>query len=63
MGTGDLLDLFSNQPETRNLSCNSEGGSGPVTMKTVLDSLPDLWDQKQYEEEYDLSNFVQNLRN
>nr|CAD7574777.1 unnamed protein product [Timema californicum] len=31
-------------------------------MGSVLDTLPDLWEDKQYEEEYDLSNFIHNLR-
>jgi hypothetical protein len=29
----------------------------------VLETLPDLWEEKQYEEEYDLTNFMNNLRN
>jgi hypothetical protein len=29
----------------------------------VLETLPDLWEEKQYEEEYDLSNFMNNLQN
>jgi hypothetical protein len=32
-------------------------------MKTVLETLPDLWEEKQYDEEYDLTNFMKNLRN
>jgi hypothetical protein len=29
----------------------------------VLDTLPDLWEEQQYEEEYDLTNFMNSLRN
>jgi hypothetical protein len=29
----------------------------------VLETLPDLWEEKQYDEEYDLMNFMKNLRN
>jgi hypothetical protein len=32
-------------------------------MKSVLETLPDLWEEKQYDEEYDLTNFMKNLRN
>ncbi|XP_059051524.1 TATA-binding protein-associated factor 172 [Achroia grisella] len=56
MGTEQLLDLFqlsngqSSQPQP-----------GSSTSKSILDTLPDLWDDKQYEEEYDMSNFIKGL--
>ncbi|XP_067006130.2 TATA-binding protein-associated factor 172 [Anabrus simplex] len=65
MGTDQLLDLFSlgsmkkEATESANVHMVS---SGAVSMKTVLENLPDLWEDEQYEEEYDLSNFVHNLR-
>lgn len=60
MGTDQLLDLFSHNPGASNSSSsNSVSGS----MKTMLENLPDLWDHKQYEDEYDLSQFIQKLRN
>lgn len=74
MATEQLLDLFelsSSEKESgksSGLSFGSGGssmmGSGkqPVSMKTMLDSLPELWDTQQYENEYDLSNFLQSLK-
>lgn len=60
MGTGQLLDLFSHNPTSGGSSgSNTPGG----TIKTVLESLPDLWDDKQYEDEYDLTQFIDKLRN
>lgn len=40
---------------------STSGGGGQY--KSVLDSLPDLWEQADYDEEYDLSNFLHNLKN
>ncbi|XP_060802750.1 TATA-binding protein-associated factor 172 [Amyelois transitella] len=55
MGTDQLLDLFQ-----------LSGARGPADprpgpSRSVLDSLPDLWDDKQYEEEYDMTNFIKGL--
>lgn len=61
-----LLDLFSlddKKKESPKSSKNQPVASGALTMKTVLDTLPDLWEEKQYDEEYDLTNFMKNLRN
>ncbi|CAD7093413.1 unnamed protein product [Hermetia illucens] len=41
---------------------SSSGNNSNVSMKQIIESLPDLWDQKQYEEEYDLTQFVQGLK-
>ncbi|XP_077293659.1 histone acetyltransferase 1 isoform X2 [Arctopsyche grandis] len=62
MGTDKLLELFPNS-NSNSSSISSRGlyGSGPVTMKAILDNLPDLWEDKQYETEYDMTNFVQSL--
>ncbi|CAG9763742.1 unnamed protein product [Ceutorhynchus assimilis] len=64
MGTEQLLDLFSNKP---NIDGNISSGSGSASgsnngMKAILESLPELWEQKQYEDEYDLSQFMSRLQ-
>lgn len=63
MGTDQLLDLFhlDNNKGIRP-SASSSDPDGPATMKTILENLPDLWDDQQYETEYDMANFVKNLR-
>ena len=33
-----------------------------VGFKNVLENLPDLWDESQYESEYDLINFMSTLK-
>ncbi|KAJ8933842.1 hypothetical protein NQ314_013764 [Rhamnusium bicolor] len=60
MGTDQLLDLFSHKPNS-----GGDGGSGSRSnggMKAILESLPDLWDTKQYDNEYDLSQFIMKLK-
>jgi len=51
MATDSVVDLFS-LSETGANSSRSSGKSRGV--KAVLDNLPELWDQTQYDEEYDI---------
>lgn len=60
MGTEQLLDLFSNKPGGGKDS-NGTASSSNNGMKAILDSLPELWEHKQYEDEYDLSQFMTKL--
>ncbi|XP_074027518.1 histone acetyltransferase 1 isoform X2 [Leptinotarsa decemlineata] len=60
MGTEQLLDLFSH---TSNNGRDTNSGSKPNTgVKAILESLPELWDSKQYDTEYDLSQFMTKLK-
>lgn len=72
MATDQLLDLFELSPAAKDKNENnnekasstlSDTGTGQVSMRMMLDSLPDLWDTTQYENEYDLNNFLQSLSN
>jgi len=58
MGTEKLLDLFSldDSSEQKNKP-NSSSGS----IKSVLETLPELWDANIYDDEYNLENFIQTL--
>ncbi|XP_068631717.1 TATA-binding protein-associated factor 172 [Battus philenor] len=60
MGTDQLLDLFQLSGQS---TSQSQAQSGNVGAKSVLETLPDLWDDKQYEEEYDMTNFIKSLNN
>ncbi|KAL5473673.1 hypothetical protein EMCRGX_G028184 [Ephydatia muelleri] len=62
MNTADLLDLFqlSEMTESKAESA-SAGKEGRNSMKRVLESMPELWDESQYTNEYDLSNFMKSL--
>ncbi|GJQ72210.1 hypothetical protein Trydic_g3301 [Trypoxylus dichotomus] len=61
MATEQLLDLFSHKPSTSQGTSSSKNQTGGV--KAILEALPDLWDQNQYEDEYDLTQFISKLNN
>ncbi|KAF9103655.1 TATA-binding protein-associated factor mot1 [Mortierella sp. AM989] len=77
MGTDQILDLFqiSGDDETdgRKKGKGKGGFSDPnanggdpndqkMSTKNVLESLEGLWDEKQYEEEYNLDSFISSLK-
>lgn len=60
MGTEQLLDLFShNANKSGENNLNSKSNS---SVKAILESLPELWDTKQYDNEYDLTQFMAKLQ-
>lgn len=57
-----LLDLFVLEDGKDGAEKPREDVGGIVgAYKNVLENLPELWEDKLYEEEYDLSNFIKNL--
>ena len=67
MGTDQLLDLFSldhnkkQQPvDSKSDQSNSSSPQKP-TMKSILDNLEDIWDENQYDSEYNLETFMKSL--
>ncbi|KAF4522501.1 hypothetical protein B566_EDAN002586 [Ephemera danica] len=65
MGSVELLDLFMlerRQSEGEHSASSSQSSGSSLSMGGVLASLPALWDNSQYEEEYDLTNFLQSLK-
>ena len=55
-----LLDLFTLSEDKKS---GSEGSSGSSNSgKLSLENLPALWDQKQYEEEYNMDTFISTLK-
>nr|CAB3226362.1 TATA-binding protein-associated factor 172 [Phallusia mammillata] len=63
MGTGQVLDLFNVDKDSKiKPKAVSDGGkSSSKGLRAMIDSLGDLWDQNQYDEEYNLDNFIQSL--
>uniref|UniRef100_A0A3B3T3U9 BTAF1 RNA polymerase II, B-TFIID transcription factor-associated n=1 Tax=Paramormyrops kingsleyae TaxID=1676925 RepID=A0A3B3T3U9_9TELE len=61
MGTEQLLNLFTLDKLEKG-EASAASSSGKASMKSVLDSLGDLWDQQQYDAEYDLDNFMHSLQ-
>lgn len=72
MGTDQILDLFqiSGDDEASKIKNKSKGTDGTnngnadqkMSAKNVLESLEGLWDEKQYEEEYNLDSFISSLK-
>ncbi|XP_066592225.1 TATA-binding protein-associated factor 172 [Prorops nasuta] len=68
MATDQLLDLFSLDKEKEKKSdTHDEDSVSKVSGLTgvsrlVLDILPELWEQQQYDDEYDLDSFLSSLK-
>ncbi|XP_059619603.1 TATA-binding protein-associated factor 172 [Phlebotomus argentipes] len=61
MGTDQLLDLFK-LTDQKASPVERKGPNDRVSMKTVLETLPELWEDREYEEEYDLTQFLDKLK-
>lgn len=70
MATNQLLDLFTldsgGKAEAQNRgddTGSTQGlGVGCTGAKAVLENLPELWDEDQYQSEYELTAFMQSLK-
>ncbi|XP_015108385.1 TATA-binding protein-associated factor 172 [Diachasma alloeum] len=66
MGTEQLLDLFSldngKERKASELGIPRSITNVPGLSKTVLEILPELWEQQQYDDEYDLDSFLSMLK-
>ena len=69
MGTDQLLDLFTLDSTSKGHqvakssqeNLQSEQG-GKVSFKAMLENFGELWDEKQYETEYNLDTFMSSLK-
>ncbi|GMH43351.1 hypothetical protein BSKO_11273 [Bryopsis sp. KO-2023] len=66
MDTSKVLDLFAYSPKgegQKGSSSNEQGagGGGTGCLKSVLEGMDDLWDEKQYEEEFSMDHFMKKL--
>lgn len=62
MGTDQLLDLFKLTDQKATGAADRKAPNDRVSMKTVLETLPELWEDREYEEEYDLTQFLDKLK-
>ncbi|EZA58663.1 TATA-binding protein-associated factor 172 isoform X2 [Ooceraea biroi] len=66
MATDQLLDLFSLDNGMERKPDRHEDASSlpglPGISRTILDILPELWEQQQYDDEYDLDSFLSTLK-
>lgn len=64
MATEHLFDLFTLTDKVSSAANDNEGkstGAAQVTLKQALETLPELWKDKEYEEEYDMTQFIKKL--
>lgn len=62
MGTDQLLDLFSlSEQQQQEQARGSAGQTSKTSVKQMMENLPELWEDQQYQEEYDLSSFIKTL--
>ncbi|KAK2155101.1 hypothetical protein LSH36_249g03073 [Paralvinella palmiformis] len=63
MGTDQLLDLFSLNKDRKQDSTQPGASNMPQkqSMKSILENLEDIWDEKQYDSEYNLESFMKSL--
>ncbi|GLD56053.1 TATA-binding protein-associated factor 172 [Lates japonicus] len=62
MGTDQLLNLFTlDKDDKGEKGEQTPSTSGKASMKSVLDGLGELWDQQQYDTEYNLDSFMHSL--
>ncbi|XP_061914731.1 TATA-binding protein-associated factor 172 [Entelurus aequoreus] len=60
MGTDQLLNLFTLDKDNKGEK-GEQSTPGKSSIKSVLDGLGELWDQQQYDTEYNLDNFMHSL--
>jgi len=59
MATDQLLDLFSLGASQTDRKPSSAAGHN---VESVLGAMEELWDTQQYDSEYNLESFVENLK-
>ena len=70
MNTDQILDLFNVQTAGSSASktagpegaLDAEGNPIKKGAKNVLEDLGELWDEKEYEEEYDMGDYLSSLK-
>lgn len=64
MATEHLFDLFtlSDGQKANKATDAADKPGAQVTLKQALENLPELWEEKEYEEEYDMTQFIRTLK-
>ena len=61
MDTSQVLDLFTVENKKEKKTAANKPTSNKASMSEVLENLGELWEQEQYEQEYDLNSFMDKL--
>lgn len=57
-----LLDLFALDSDYKRVDSNESSETPTNSAAEFMKSLPELWDTKDYDEEYDISTFISSLK-
>ena len=61
MGTEQLLDLFVLDQQGTSIAKEDKDKPRKETVRSILDGLEELWDEGQYESEYNIEAFMESL--
>ncbi len=67
MGTEQLMNMFNRDDELNKKESNKSGsagagaGGGAGSYQRILENISELWDESQYENEYNLDSFIKSL--
>lgn len=68
MGTEQLMNMFNRDDELNKKESNKSGSAGGGTAsggagsyQRILENISELWDESQYENEYNLDSFIKSL--
>ena len=53
-----LFDLFSLSDQKKDDNNDDDDNDKATSIRNILQNMPDLWDDKQYEDEYDVQNYA-----
>ena len=67
MGTENLVNMFNKQDTKAATSKSDSGGDFKVSSGTafhrVIANISEIWDESQYENEFNIDNFIKSLKN
>lgn len=61
MGTDQLLDLFSLQNQSEKEASQLAHSVPSKGLKSMLQGMTELWEESQYDNEYEITNFLSSL--
>lgn len=68
MGTEQLITMF-NKEEGQNKQANNKNTDNKIShpaltnsLQRILDNISEIWDENQYETEFNISNFINSIK-
>jgi TATA-binding protein-associated factor len=61
MGTEQLMNMFNKEEENKESGAVKHTSGGKLTLNKLIENMSELWDENQYENEYNIDNFIKSL--